>query len=139
MRATPCLPSCESSVCPSLNVALASSFIGGLLRLLHGDDVEAGNRRRHALKRELAHGVAHDAPFDAAVDPLRDEDLPGLRVRAQARGEVVDRTDDAVVETTRKADRADGGEALRDADPAPELVAELRPLARQVGYAVAQL
>src|SRR5215210_242832 len=56
-------------------------------------------------------------------DPLGDQDLPRLGVRAQPGGEIRDAADRRVVVPAVEADPAQGGVPLRDADAEGELVA----------------
>src|SRR5690349_3846309 len=84
---------------------------------------EARHGMREALERELAHGleVAHAVEHRHGL--AIGEDLAGLRLGAEPRGEVGDVADRGIVPAAFEADRAERGVALRDADAEAEIVA----------------
>src|SRR5689334_24054372 len=81
--------------------------------LASGDDPKCRHRPVKALQHELAGAFARDRAVERRLDALRNEDLVALRFAAQARREVGDGADRAVVDPPRKADAADRREALR--------------------------
>src|SRR2546427_7378433 len=66
-------------------------------RLLQCPQVEGGDGLEQALEGEGAHRIGVDQGLDGARDPGGHEDLPSLRLRAEASGEVGDGADGAVV------------------------------------------
>ena len=84
------------------------------------DDAGGRHRAVEALERQLADVLDLDVALELRDHPARDQDLAGLGLAAEPRGEVGDRADGAVVEPSLEADGADGGIALGDADaPGP--------------------
>src|SRR5204863_195786 len=110
-----------------------------LLDFLQGKNVVHRYGRVQTLQGKLAQVLDIHLVLDAPEDALRDEDLPGIRFAAQARGEIVHRADHAVVLPPAETDRADGGIALRDADAAADLESHLLPAPREAADAFAQV
>src|SRR5205085_11935287 len=79
------------------------------------------------LQRELAHRLDVDQLARRRMDPLADQDLAAGGLGAQARRDIGHRADGAVIEPSLEADRANGGEALLDADAGAQPVTELPP------------
>src|SRR5205823_12351775 len=89
------------------------------------EDVAGGDGLRKALEREAPESLDLDGILDAAIHALRDQDLAGLRLAAQARREVGDGADRAVVQAPFEADRADRGVPLGDPDAEVDVIAAL--------------
>src|SRR5919106_6040793 len=89
-----------------------------------------GHRAMDALQRERRHRCRVDQVLDGDVHALRDQDLPGLGLAAEASGDVRHGADGAIVPPAFEADGADGRVPLRDADAEPQLVTEPAPLLR---------
>src|SRR5688572_15058714 len=104
-----------------------------------GRHVVCGYRALEAAQRELAHVLYLDPLLDLAEYALRDQHLAGLRLAAQARGEIGDRPDRAVVAPFLEADRAERGVAVGDPDAEAEVVAALLPACGQRAHLVAHL
>src|SRR5215831_18449888 len=85
-------------------------------------DGERLDRLAEALQLEGAERFGLDGLVDLRQHPLTDDDVARRRGIAQARGEVEDAADGAVVVTTLEADSADRCVAQRDADREVELV-----------------
>ncbi len=66
--------------------------------LLQGQQVQGRHRLGEALEIEVADGFDLGELFSIGVDPLGKQDLAGFRGVAQARGEVQNGADGAVVE-----------------------------------------
>src|SRR5262245_14631912 len=80
-----------------------------------------------ALEAQVADWRGLDHRLDQVEHPLADQDLPGLRLVAQARGEIGDAADAGVVEPPIETDLPERGIAERNADAEAERMAALAP------------
>src|SRR5436190_17124656 len=88
------------------------SFRSAARRHIGDQNAKRRHRAMESLQGQLAGRLARRLAVEQAVDALRDQDLAASRFAAQARREVGDGADRAVVDPARKADAADGREAL---------------------------
>ena len=68
------------------------------------------------LQLELTHRLDLHGVLNGHQHPRTDEDLPGLRLVAEPRGDVGDRADGGIVEATLEADGAERRKSVRNAD-----------------------
>src|SRR5262245_49715571 len=104
---------------------------------LHPGDVVDAHRAREALEEHLADPHRLDLVLQGAEEPAGDEDLAGLGLAAEARGQVGDGADGAVVPAALEADGPERRVPLGDADPEVELVPALAPAAHQLVHPLA--
>src|SRR6185369_12144098 len=101
---------------------LALRFAGGRGHRNPGSDLdlslksEAWDGLGEALELERADGIELEDPVERGHGLAVGEDLAGLRLGAEARGEVGDVADGSVVPAALEADGAERGVALRNAD-----------------------
>src|SRR5438105_14332719 len=88
------------------------------------------HRPAEALQRQHLLGLDFHERFDARVHALGYQNLITGDLAAQARRQISDGPDRAVVPAALEADRADGRKALCDADSQAQLVAALDPVLR---------
>ena len=105
--------------------------------LLHSDDVECLDGLQEALEGQGPDRLEVDRILGGAGHARRDQDLARLGLAAQARRQVRDRADGAVVPAALEADGADGRVALGDADAEAEVVPALAPGGGKVADLVA--
>src|SRR5262249_56706931 len=96
------------------------------------DDVPRRDGSGEALQGKRADLVGLDQRLDRRRHVTGDEDLAGVRLAAEARGEIRHRSDRAIVPTALEADRADRGIAARDADAETQVPAALAPAAGEL-------
>ena len=89
--------------------------------------LNVGTGRRSPFSVRTPTSSRFDHVLDGAGDTRRHEDLAALGLAAQARREVRDRADGAVVPAPLEPDGADRGVTLGDADAEPEVVTALAP------------
>jgi hypothetical protein len=116
------------------------SFVGtnhsradGRLRVSHTllfqrSHIEHWHRLQKTLEGELPQGLGLEQLLQRHVDPLADENLAPKGLSAQAGGEIGDRANSCVVHPTFKADHAQRGIALGNADAKIERVTTPLPL-----------
>src|SRR5215216_7395048 len=92
-----------------------------------GPYVEGRDRAVETLKLQLADRFELGQHLDRGVHLAVDQDLAALRLAAQPRREIHHAADGGVVEAAFRADAAERGKAVCDADAEAELVAELFP------------
>src|SRR5207249_1954902 len=92
---------------------------------------------REPLERQLPDRAGLDLRLDGGLYPLRQQDLPGLRLRREALGEDDAVPDAAVVVPAFEADASERRVPGRDACAEAELVALLLPAAREVAKTLA--
>src|SRR5713226_1823633 len=92
---------------------------------LRADDVISLHRTLESLEGKLADGFDLGNLLGRPEHPLGDEDLAGLGLAAEPRGEIGDRADGAVIPPSFEADGADGGVALGDPDAEIQVEAAL--------------
>src|SRR2546425_3644684 len=92
-----------------------------------GDHVDGLDGTKEAFEPQRRERLGLDELLHERVGALAEEDLPALRLGAQARGEGHDGPHGAVVEAAGEADPPEGRVAERDPDPEVEVVSALSP------------
>src|SRR5437868_2646464 len=106
-----------------LRVGAAMGVSGSVPGLAPIFEDETGHGLGEALELERADGIELEYAVERGHGLAVGEDLAGLRLGTEARGEVGDVADGGVVPAAFEADRAERGVALRDADARAELAA----------------
>src|SRR2546422_1289008 len=104
---------------------------------LQAEHVESRHRFEESLQVELPDGFDLDQILGRREQPLRDQDLTGPGLTAEARGEIRYGADGSVVQASFEADGADRRVALRDPDAEVEIVAALAPPHAELADSVA--
>jgi hypothetical protein len=94
----------------------------------YSDHIISRQRPPDRLQLELTDRLDLHGILDLHQHSRTDEDLPWLGLVAKPRGDVGDRANGGIVEAAFKADGAERGEAVRDADAEANLVPEPTPL-----------
>src|SRR4029077_4458483 len=119
--------------------APAVRWSGGDPGGVESGNLEGADRPGEARQRQVADESAHDEILGRRVHALGDEDLPGRRFVAKARGQVGNAPDGGVIEAAGKADPAERGVALGDAHPESQLIPPPLPAVGQFLHPLAHL
>src|SRR5207253_7490088 len=104
---------------------------------LQAEHVECRYRFEESLQVELPDGFDLDQILGRREQPLRDQDLAGPGLTAEARGEIRHGADGSIVPASFEADGANRRVALRDPDAEVEVVAALAPSDAQLPHSIA--
>src|SRR5579863_177065 len=118
---------CLATKCRDGPIADVCASIGSF----RGEHIVSRQRTTDPLERELAHRLDRHSVLDRHQHAWTDEDLPRFGFIAEPRGHVGYRADSGIVEASLKADGAERGKSVGDADADADLVAQPPTLLRQ--------